>query len=65
MIDMTMRKIYMYIDKLMKNLNDYEKGHLGISRLTSKDRLDSRAKRTPSAFAKRKKQGEDDDDKEN
>ena len=55
----------MYIDKLMKNLNDYEKGHLGISRLTSKDRLDSRAKRNPSAFTKRKKQGEVDDDEEN
>ena len=64
---MTMRKmtIYVYINKLMININDYEKGHLGISRLTSSDRLDSRAKRTPSAFTKRKKQGEVDNDKEN
>ena len=54
----------MYIDKLMINLNDYDKGHLGISRLTSSDRLDSRAKRTPSAFTKSKKQGEVDNDEE-
>ena len=49
----------------MINLNDYETGHLGISRLTSKDRLDSRAEKIPSAFAKRQKQGEVDDDEEN